>query len=583
MSAWGSKVYTKNEAIRWSIPNYWDIFGIILVLLLIIAFVWGAKQMVLPYTIGQAATISLKPLHLFNYSLRTVLRLLIALFFSLIATFVLGGIAAKNKHAERIIIPAVDVLQSIPALSFIALTIPVFIGMFSTSMLGPECAAIFTIFTAQAWNMILSFYQSVRTIPSDLKEVALIYRLTWWQRFWRIEVPYAMPGLLWNMMMSMSGSWFFIIASEAISVANQTITLPGIGSYIALAIAHADGKSIFYAIGAMFLVIFLYDQVLFRPLAYWAGKFKGEQDEENKSTRSEVVEFFQRTKLIQKFGEWLSAIADKIVNFGSKRWQKKAIRSVGKGRVRIFLLIIYYLILFVLLLLGILEIFKFLHTTISFSELKIALKDGLITGLRVIVLIAIASLVWVPVGVWIGSKARLAAAIQPVAQFLAAFPANLLFPVVAVLIIRYQLNVQVWVSPLMVLGTQWYILFNVIAGTLALPKDLKRVAATLQVKGWLRWKRVIIPGIAPYFITGAITAAGGAWNTSIVAEVIKWGTIKLQATGLGSYIAENSFQGNLPKVVLGTIVMCLLVLIINRLFWRPLYNFAIEKFEFESD
>lgn len=582
MNAFG-KFYTKNEAIRWSIPNYWDVFGIVLVLLLLIAFAWGTRQMVLPYTIEKATSISLAPIHLFSYSLRTVLRLLIALFFSLIATFVIGGIAAKNKHAELVLIPAVDVLQSVPVLSFISLTIPAFISMFSTSMLGPECAAIFAIFTAQAWNMILSFYQSIRTIPSDLQEVSLIYRLTWWQRFWRIEVPYAMPGLLWNMMMSMSGSWFFIIASEAITVSNQTITLPGIGSYIALAISNADGRSIIYAIAAMCLVIFLYDQILFRPLAYWAERFKGEEDEDNKPARSWVVVFFQRTRLIQKFGDWLSAIADKVVNFGSGWGSKKEISYEKKGKIKKCLLLIYYLILATLLIVGVDVLFKFLNNAISWDELKMVGQDGLITGSRVMILIAIASLIWVPVGVWIGSRTRLAATIQPIAQFLAAFPANLLFPVAAFLIIRYKLNVQVWVAPLMVLGTQWYILFNVIAGTLAFPKELKRVAATLQVKGWLRWKRIIIPGIAPYFITGAITAAGGAWNASIVAEVIRWGTIKLQATGLGSYIADNSYQGNLHKVVLGTMVMCVLVLIINRIFWRPLYNFAIEKFEVKSD
>lgn len=573
--------YTKSEAITWPVPNYWDVIAIIVVFALLITLVWTAKQMVAPYHVGDIIPISLNPSYLPGYALHTVLRMFIALFFSLIFTFTIGTLAAKNKHAERLIIPVIDVAQSIPILTFLSIALVGFVMLFPNSMIGPECAAIFVIFTSQVWNMTLSFYQSVRTVPHDLEEAAAVFQLSAWQRFWRLEVPFAMPGLLWNMMMSMSGSWFFVTASEAISVANQNITLPGIGSYIALAIAEANSHAIFYAIGTMFLVILLYDQLLFRPLVYWTERFS-DIDEDNKSSRSWVVTLFQRTKLLHFCSEWLFTLGNLFINFPFLIW-RRAKKAKGKERPsdRKFskAAILYYIVLGVLFLFATIMVAHFIFTQVSLSEAQHVALLGVFTGLRVMSLIVICSLIWVPIGVWIGLRPNIAAAIQPVVQFLAAFPANLLFPVVAMLVFHYHLNVEIWVAPLMVLGTQWYILFNVIAGASALPKELKLAVANFQVKGWLWWRRLILPGIAPFYITGAITAAGGAWNASIIAEVINWGAHNLRATGLGAYIQQFTTSGDFARIALGTITMCLLVLIINRILWRPLYNIAVERFK----
>lgn len=584
--------YTKNEAITWPIPNYWDGIALVMVFALIIVLAWGAGQMLAPFHVGEAMAISLHPACLPFYALRTVLRLFIALGVSLVFTFIVGTAAAKNKYAERIIIPIIDILQSAPVLSFLAITTVGFIALFRGSMLGPECAAIFAVFTAQVWNMTLSFYQSMRTVPEDLKEAAAIFRLSNWQKFWRIEVPFAMPGLLWNMMMSMSGSWFFITVSEAFPLGGQHIILPGIGSYIAEAVTQANSLAVVYAIFAMLVVIFLYDQLLFRPLVYWSERFKGDAEDDGNEPYSFVVDLFQKTKFLRYSSVWLSYLGDWFVNpcLFLKRSKKVATvlleqssdsnnncNRIAKSKIFPWL---YYIILFVCLIAAGVFVCYFFYTTVTFTEMRHILLLGLFTGIRVMVLIVIASLVWVPIGVWIGLRPHIAAKVQPLVQFLAAFPANLLFPVVAMLFLKYKMNIEIWVAPLMVLGTQWYILFNVIAGASALPKDIKQVSLLLRVKGWLRWQRLLLPGIAPYFITGAITAAGGAWNASIVAEVITWHNTKLEATGLGAYIVDN-VNSNIGHVVVGTIVMCMFVLIINRLLWRPLYNMAVDKYSVE--
>lgn len=578
MPLFSKRTYDKNEVTIWSIPNYWDVIAISLVFAFIVLIAWGAKQMTAPYNLGDIIPISLDPIHLPKYALRTTLRLFIALFFSLIFTFIFGAWAAKNKTAEKIIVPTIDILQSVPVLSFLSITITAFIFVFKNSMLGPECAAIFAIFTSQAWNMALSFYQSVKTVPNDLKEAATVFRLSTWQRFWRIEVPFSMPGLLWNMMMSMSGSWFFVIASEAFSVANQNITLPGIGSYISLAITEANSTAIIYAIFCMLVVIFLYDQLLFRPLIHWTEKFKESQDDE-RAPRAWLISLFQRTKLLRSTTSWLEWLTDAWINLQPPSLKNK---NLIPKKLSPLLVKVNYLIITLLLAATLIFAYRFIFSSVPLTEARHVILLGLFTGIRVMSLIFLSSLIWVPIGVWIGLRPNIATVIQPIVQFIAAFPANLLFPIIAMLVVTLKLNVEIWVAPLMILGTQWYILFNVIAGTSALPKELKLAASNFRVTGWLWWRRFVLPGIAPYYITGAITAAGGAWNASIVAEIINWGTIRLEATGIGAYIQTNFTAGDFPRITLGTIVMCLIVLLINRLFWRPLYNIVIERFEIDS-
>lgn len=571
--------FAKNEVTNWPIPNYWDGIALLLVLAIIVLLGFGAKTMLGHYRLGQTLPISLSPTMLPYYALRTVLRMLIAMACSLLFTFIFGTWAAKSKQAERIIIPMIDILQSVPVLGFLSITVVGFIVLFRGSLLGPECAAIFAIFTAQVWNITLSFYQSLKTVPHDLREVSSMFHLSAWQSFWRIEVPFAMPGLLWNMMMSMSGSWIFLVAAEAISVAGHHITLPGIGSYIALAILKMDKSAILYVIIAMFIVIALYDQLLFRPLVAWAEKFKAEETGGGEVAESWLLDLFQRTKFFLFIGKGLSWFGEWFVNYKLFRVQPTRKYMRVNSRLRSVVLVLWNIIIALIVIVAAVYLFRYVFAHMPLETGLHALYLGLITAIRVTAAILISSIIWVPIGVWVGLNPRATAIVQPIAQFLAAFPANLLFPVVVILIVRYGLNVNIWTSPLMILGTQWYILFNVIAGANALPKNLRQAVGTLNVKGWLWWKRLALPGIFPYYITGAITAAGGAWNVSIIAEAVSWGHTHLFATGLGAYITEATTRGDFPRLALGIAVMSLYVVLINRLLWQPLYNLAVERFQ----
>jgi len=551
-------------------PNRWDIVAVPLVLGVLAIIAVGAHQMASPLEALQKTPVSLDIANLPGYALRTTLRMLAALVASLLFTLVYGALAAKSRRAELILIPILDVLQSVPILGFISFTIVAFIRMFPGSTLGPECAAIFAIFTSQAWNMAFSFYQSLRTVPKDLDEACRGFHLSAWQRFWRLEVPYAMPGLIWNMMMSMSGGWFFVVASEAISVGNQTYNLPGIGSYVALAIAQQDLAAVGWAVLTMLIVIIAYDQLLFRPLVAWAEKFRFEQTAAQIIPKSWVLNLLQRSRFV---GLVLSPV-DLLLRH-ARRLRLPAPRlpvlPVKPWLPPIFVDRIWYVAVAAMSLYAAWRVFDFIRASLGFWDLIQALELGLITLVRVLVLIALASLIWVPVGVWIGLRPKLAEWAQPIAQFLAAFPANLLFPAAVVIIVRFNLNADIWLSPLMILGTQWYILFNVIAGATAYPNDLKEVAANFDMRGWKWWTKVILPGIFPYYITGAITASGGSWNASIVTEIVAWGTTTLRAHGLGSYIAKATIEGDYPRIMLGIAVMSVFVILLNRGFWRRLY------------
>ncbi|AKQ33209.1 ABC transporter permease [Candidatus Coxiella mudrowiae] len=579
MFSFSKKTYAKNEVVSWPIPNYWDVVALLLVLAVLVLLDYGANAMMARFDVGKTFPISLDPVMLPYYALRTVLRMLIAMFFSLLFTFIFGTWAAKSRHAERIIIPMIDILQSVPVLGFLTITVTAFVALFRGSLLGPECAALFAIFTAQAWNMALSFYQSLRTVPNDLQEAATMLQLSAWQRFWRVEVPFAMPGLLWNTMMSMSGSWIFLVASEAITVAGHNIMLPGIGSYIGMAIEYADKMAVVYVIITMIIVIALYDQLLFRPLVAWAEKFSAEVSVGESEAQSWVLNLFQRTRFLRFIGEYFSLLGNAIVNCRLFRYRSPRKPSEYRYLLRRFFTVSWNAFLILALLVSFFLLMRFILAEVSWTEVFHVFYLGFVTGLRVSVLLILSSLIWVPIGVWVGLRPNVSRVVQPLAQFLAAFPANLLFSIVVILIIRFALNVNIWTSPLMVLGAQWYILFNVIAGAMALPKNLHHVIGTLNVKGWLWWKRFMLPGIFSYYITGAITAAGGAWNTSIIAEAVSWGNTHLQATGLGAYIASISQQGDFPRLALAIMVMSLYVLAFNHGLWRPLYRLAEESFQ----
>jgi NitT/TauT family transport system permease protein len=554
----------------------WDIFAVLLILGLLVFLGEASRHLFEPLSDLQRTPPSLDPRNLPEYAARTTLRMLIAMVLSLLFTFTYATFAAKNKQAERLLVPLLDILQSVPILGFISITVVFFMALAPGRVLGAEFASIFAIFTSQAWNMAFSFYQSLRTVPTELEEASRNFRLSPWMSFWRLDVPFAMPQLIWNMMMSMSGSWFFVVASEAISVGNTTVTLPGIGSYIALAIDRRDLAAVIWAIGAMLIVIFIYDQILFRPLVAWADRFRFEQEPGGVPPQSWVFDVLRRSRIIERLTEPFGRLWR--LTFRPLPAAKPA--SVIKARRTRSGWVTFQLgaVGFVLAAATLWYIVSFAVEDITLGDVATAILLGFATLIRVIVLIAIATVIWVPIGVWVGTRPRAANLVQPVAQFLAAFPANLLFPIAVSAIVFWKLDPNIWLSPLMILGTQWYILFNVIAGAVAIPTELRAVGVNLRVRGWLWWRRIALPAVLPYYVTGAITASGGSWNASIVAEVASWGDVHLQAAGLGAYIAQQTDAGDFHRVVLGIAVMSLFVVIINRVFWRPLYRYAERKF-----
>jgi NitT/TauT family transport system permease protein len=557
------------------IPNRWDLIAFPLVFGLLVLAGIGARQSLAPIATLNQTPISLDPMNLPEYALRTTLRMLSALAVSLVFTFVYGTLAAKSRRAEIVLIPLLDILQSIPVLAYLSFTVIFFLSLFPGRVAGAEAAVVFAIFTAQAWNMTFSFYQSLRTVPRDLEEATRGFQFSPWLKFWRLEVPFAMPGLIWNMMMSMSGSWFFIVASEAITVGNKTIILPGIGAYLATAIQKRDMGAIGWVIVAMTIVIVIYDQLMFRPLVAWADKFRFEQTSSQDAPESWFLQLLHRAHFIQAvttpIDRMVSAMMRVEIKVGRPKLDDPDRVEAPVSRTIDW---VWYALVSLLALYAAWRIVSFIGTEVHWSDVGTCFLYGFYTLLRVVSLIVIASAIWVPVGVMIGLRPGLAEKVQPLAQFLAAFPANLLFPVFVVGIVHFKVSPDIWLSPLIILGTQWYILFNVIAGTTAYPGDFREAADNFGIRGWQWWRDVMLPGIFPYFVTGAITAAGGAWNASIVAEVVQWGDTKLVAHGLGAYIAQMTAKGDYPRIVLGIAVMSLIVTSFNRIVWRPLYRYA---------
>jgi NitT/TauT family transport system permease protein len=618
--------------------------------------------------------VSLDPVHLPYYALRSMFRMFLAVLFSLAFTFTYATLAAKSRRAEKVLIPILDFLQSLPILGFLTITTTIFLAVFRDSLLGLEAACIFAIFTSQVWNMTFSFYQSLITTPKELTEASAVLRLSRWQKFWRLEVPFAMPALVWNTMMSVSGGWFFVVAAEVITVIgrDRQQSLPGIGSYIALAIDEADKRAMIYAAVSLLVIIIVYDQLFFRPIVAWAEKFKFEQSMSQETAHSWVLTMLQRSRLMPRLAALPAPVLDRISLATSRRARPvkspKEASALGRRGTKSFdaiwklglLIVSLGLAVFVAQYLFGPELgfangqpldpnpnlnVKFDTSvasafaragvpvgpdqTVYLSDVcavsnggqepstlltaalasdgvsapsalpaacaksfvprgKIAWGDvlhvaklGLYTATRVIVMIALATLVWTPIGVWIGLRPHFAQFVQPLVQFAAAFPSNLIFPIAVVLIVRFALNPNVWTAPLMVLGTQWYILFNVVAGTVGIPNDLKEVARVSGLRGRAWWRKLILPGIFPAFVTGGITASGGSWNASIVAEVVSWGSTTLVSVGLGAYIAHWSTGRFNPHVGLGMLIMGTFVLAFNRLLWRRLYRLAEVRYRLD--
>ena len=567
------------RAARLRPPNVWDAVALLCVVGALVAIANAARGTLVPLSAPAATHIELNPAYLPGYALRTTLRMFAALLASLLFTFTYAPLAAKSRRAGLVMVPVLDILQSVPILGFLSFTIAFFMNLFPGRVMGLELAAIFAIFTSHAWNMAFSFHQSLSTVPGDLDEATRSFRLTGWQRFWRLEVPYAMPGLVWNTMLSMSAGWFFVVASEAITLGDQSWNLPGIGSYVALALARQDIAAVGWAILAMLAVILAYDQLLFRPLVAWSAKFRVETTPGAVAPDPWVLALLRRTRVLRLGGE---TVGRGLAAIGGLRLSLpppagRMLARLGRGVPPLLGDGVFGVVVAGVVGLALWKIGTYVSSDLTWADLGEVLLLGSITLLRVAVLMVLASLVWVPVGVWLGLRPAWARRVQPVAQFLAAFPANLLFPPFVLVIVHFDLNRDIWLTPLMVLGTQWYILFNVIAGAAAFPGDLREAALHFRIRGWLWWRQVILPGVMPYYITGAITASGGSWNAAIVSEVASWGDKKLAAHGLGAYIAQATDAGDFHRIVLGVVVMSLFVVCFNRLFWRPLAAHAARR------
>ncbi len=521
-------------------------------------------------------SIDLDPRNLPYYAARSTLRMFVGLLWSLIFTFAYGFAAAKSRKAERVLVPLLDILQSVPVLGFLSITVTGFIALFPGSLLGLEFASIFAIFTAQAWNMTFSFYQSLRTIPRELDEAASLYRLSAWQRLTKLEIPNATIGLVWNAMMSFGGGWFFVAASEAISVLNRKYTLPGLGSYVQAAVDAKNLPALGYALLTMAVVIVLVDQLFWRPLIAWSDKFRIEQSASAQAPSSWVYDLFRRANLPLLIERALTPVGDvagralsAISRPRAPRSETPASRAIDRAYDAILIVIVA-----ILLAVGL----HFILSTVGFGEVLKVLGLGLATFARVLVLLAFATVVWTPIGVAIGFNPRLARFLQPVVQFLASFPANFIFPFATLFFLRFHIDINIGCVALMALGAQWYILFNSIAGAQSIPTELREMAADFRLTGWLKWRKLIIPGIFGSWVTGAITASGGAWNASIVSEVVSWGDKTLTATGLGTYIADATTKGDWPRITLGVSIMSLYVVGLNRTVWRRLYTIAETRY-----
>ena len=559
------------------VPSVWDgaVFALVIGGLVLIAV--GGRETLQPLAAAARTPISLDPVNLPNYALRTTLRMVAAMALSMLFTFTYGALAAKSRRAEVVLVPLLDILQSLPILTFLSFTVAFFMGLFPGQVFGAELAAVFAIFTSMAWNMTFSFYQSLKTVPRDLSDVSDSLRLGPWRRFWVLEVPFAAPGLIWNAMMSMSGAWFFVVASEVVSVGQVSVTLPGVGSYVAVAIAHKDLQAIGWAILAMGLVILAYDQLLFRPLVAWSQKFTVELAPSlGPPAESWLLNFFQRAHVARRLWLPFAKLAGAVtrVHLGGGRPPPRRLVQAWSSRWTDYAV---FTAMGLLAAWAAWRVVVYVGSEVSVREAAAVVGLGGLTLIRVLALIAVSSLIWVPVGVVIGLRPAVAAKVQPVVQFLAAFPSNLLFPLVVVAIVRTHASPDVWLSPLMILGAQWYILFNVIAGASAFPSDLQEAARSFGVRGWSWWRRVALPGVFPYYVTGAITASGGAWNASILAEVANWGNTRLTAHGLGAFIAEATGRADFPRVTLGAAVMSVFVVGFNRALWRPLFDYASRR------
>jgi len=524
--------------------------------------------------------ISRTPLALAAYAGYSLLRITIAYALSLAFTLVYGYVAAYNPRAERFMIPLLDVLQSIPVLSFLPGVMMAMVALFPGRQIGVEAGAILLIFTGQVWNMAFSFYASLKSIPKEMREAAKVYGFSWWQRFIEMELPFAAIGLVWNSMMSVAGGWFFLMACEMFVLGSRDFRLPGLGSYLQTAASAGDTRSILSGVATMVAVIVLLDQFVWRPVIAWAEKFKVEQVESSDVPRSWVLDLIRHSRsLAQIRKKTVRPLSERIMLYFSRVRSSDAAESTSPWKI--WLTRVLAVALLAGISYGVVRVVVILAGLQKAEMQEAALGLGA-TFLRVNLTLLLGALWTIPAGVVIGFNPRLARIAQPLAQIAASVPATALFPVVLLLLIRVGGGLGIGSIVLLLLGTQWYILFNVIAGAIAIPTDLKECCSVFCMTGIQRWKRLILPGIFPYLVTGMVTASGGAWNASIVAEYFHFKGHIYTTVGLGATISQATDSGNFDLLLAATMMMAATVVTINRLVWRRLYALAETRYRLET-
>jgi len=524
--------------------------------------------------------IDLSPTALPKYALFSVARILVAYVLSFFFTIAYAYVAAHNARAERILIPLLDTLQSIPVLSFLPGVMLAMVALFPTKQLGVELGSVLLILTGQVWNMIFSVYSSIKSIPREMLEAAQIYRLSWWQRLIQLELPYSSIGLVWNSMMSVAGAWFFLMACEMFTLGNRDLRLPGLGSYLQTASNAGNTRAIVWGLIVMIAVIVLIDQFIWRPMIAWSEKFKMEQVEATQTPHSWMLNFLRRSRVVSSLMNVsiLPARERLTLRFAQGEPRRPARLSSG---LRFWLTRILLLALLAVLTFAAVKMIVTL-AGLSSGELARIFRGAGATFLRVELTLLLAGLWAVPVGILVGLHPKLAAFTQPIAQIAASVPATALFPIVMLVLIRIGGGLGVGSVVLLLLGTQWYILFNVIAGATAIPTDLKEVSQIFRMGRLERWRTLFLPAVFPYLITGFVTASGGAWNASIVAEYFRFQGKTISTTGLGAVISSATDSGNSRLLLGATVMMAAMVVTFNRLVWRRLYSLAATRFKLET-
>lgn len=555
--------------------NIYDGMLLGFVLIAVGLFAWGWHDMHLPVTAAANANAQSMSLSALAYDLlRTNMRLIIGLFWSFVFAFVAGTWAAKSKHAARFILPVINFMESVPLVGFMTFSIVIFMAWFPHSVMGFESAAIFGVFTGQAWNMALTVYQTLKVIPPELQQMSRQFQMSAWQRYWRIEVPYSLPGLLWNTMVSQSAAWFALVGTEAIAIGAKTVMVPGVGSYIQVALMHKDWMAIIFAISAIIVNIIIFDQFCFRPLVKWCEKFKFERVKTQQVASSWLYQVIGGASLVRRVFRMLANGCHALWNMLRLVRLVRCFDWRMPKKVRVSCLVCWYFVLsFGLVYYGV----KLIAYLPHFSW-ELMLEQMGLTTMRVVIAMLLSLIIFLPLGVWIGLSPKKTKYTQSSIQVMAALPPDIFYPIFAVLLFVAHQHLNWWTIPLIMVGTQWYILFNVIAGVSSLPQGLRDVSKMFSLRGIYYWRKVIIPAIFPYIVTGIISAAGGAWNADITAEVISWGHDVLQTKGLGAFISIASQGSHMSQEALGCVMMCVLVGICIVFVWRPLYRLAETKF-----